>query len=294
MAEKNKSKLTTTKSATFKKFLEAGKSGGRVLPHVDRHLLARPRDNDRPTNVLHPSEMVRDDWCHRASYFLLQGAEPAEEPASRRGLRTYVVFQTGHAIHDLWQSLFAKMGVLHGRWKCNQCGYLDSIISNSPACPLHGSETTWTYKEVPVRSKALRISGHADGILTGFGEPLLLEIKSMGEGTFLFEDPVAWAAADRNYAKAWSSLQSPFLKHILQAQLYMKLLEGENLAPQEAVILYHSKGNNEYKEFIIQKSDFGIAPLLEAAKRVVDAVEAGTPPSCNVGGASGCAKCKEY
>mgnify|MGYP006292954813 CR=1 FL=1 len=60
----------------LKKFLEAGKSNTRVLGSVERHLISKPRDKSRRTDVLHPSEMVDPGWCHRASYFQLMGKEP--------------------------------------------------------------------------------------------------------------------------------------------------------------------------------------------------------------------------
>lgn len=285
---------TNGQSKTFKKFLDAGRSNTRVLTRVERYLLTRPRDESRATNVLHPSEMVREDWCHRAAYYLLQGAEPAAEPVTRRGLKTHLVFQMGHAIHDIWQSLFANMGVLHGTWRCAQCGFLSKTINNDPACPLHNKDTRWNYAEVPVKDAERRISGKADGILIGLGEPVLLEIKSMSEGSFIFEDKDAWYRADQNYDKAWKNFSAPFLKHVLQAQLYLKLLEGQEIAPQEILFLYHSKPHNEAKEFTIRKSDFGITEILDAATMVVECVKNGTPPRCNVKGKDLCAKCEVY
>lgn len=295
-SKKTKLTVVTAGSTTpaFKKFLEAGKSKSRVLSNVERTLLARPRDTSRSTTVLHPSEMVRDDWCHRASYFLLRGAEPAPEPASRRGLKTHLVFQVGHAIHDLWQSLFAGMDTLYGTWRCNQCGYLVKKITNEPACALHGTDTTWKYAEVPAVDKELRISGKADGILVGYGDPLLLEVKSMSKGTFMFEDRDLWYSSDQNYETAWRNMKSPFSKHVLQAQMYMRLLEGSEIAPKEALILYHSKPDNEVKEFVVAKSNFGIADIFEAAAMIVDAVSKNTPPQCNINGNALCSKCEGY
>lgn len=281
-------------SPSFKKFLNAGKSNSRVLSTVERTLLARPRDTSRSTTVLHPSEMVRDDWCHRASYFLLQGAEPALEPASRRGLKTHLVFQVGHAIHDVWQSLFANMGTLYGSWRCKQCGFLYKHITNEPACPLHGLDTSWTYAEVPAVDTELRISGRADGILIGYGDPLLLEVKSMSKGTFIFEDRDLWYSSDQNYETAWRNMKLPFSKHVLQAQMYMRLLENSPIAPQEALILYHSKPDNEIKEFVVAKSNFGISDLFDSARMIIDSISQQTPPQCNVGGKALCSKCEGY
>jgi len=71
------------------------------------------------------------------------------------------------------------------------------------------------------------------------------------------------------------------------------LLDYEN-APQEALILYEAKATQEVKEFVVPKSDFGIAPLFEAAKNIIEAIASGTPPECNINGSAGCQKCSHH
>lgn len=283
----------TTANPSFKKFLDAGKNKNRVLTPLERYLITKPRDTSRSTTVLHPSEMVRDDWCHRASYFLLQGRTPAEEPASRRSLKTQLVFGEGHAIHHQWQSWFGDMGVLYGMWKCRKCPY--SFWAQSPKeCPIC-QHTQLDYREVPVSSSKHWISGNADGWIKGCGEDLLLEIKSVGEGTFRFEDKDLWYESGQNFETAWRNLKAPFLKHIMQVQVYLKLLEiMEKDGPQEAVLIYQAKPNQEVKEFIVRKSDFGIKELFDNALAIVDAIKSQTPPPCNVKGPSLCSKCEVY
>ena len=282
-------------SATFKKFIGTTKANGVILPAAERYMLSKPRDTSRSTTVLHPSEMSHKNWCARASYFLLQGAEPAPLSAARRGLKTHLTFQMGHLIHDLWQTLFADMGILYGTWKCVRCDYKVSEITNTPACPNCTTNAKFSYAEVPVISKEYRISGKADGIIVPRdSEPLLIEIKSMSKGTFLFEDRDAWYASGQNYEVAWKNFNSPFATHVLQAQLYMKFLADSELAPKQVLFIYHSKADNEVKEFIVNRSNFGITEILAEAAKIIKAIDADVPPACNVNGPTKCSKCEVY
>jgi hypothetical protein len=139
------------------------------------------------------------------------------------------------------------------------------------------------------------ISGHSDGWLVGFGEPLMLEIKSVGLGTFRYEDPQLLRENDGDFEKTWKALSNPFTKHVNQVQIYMKLAEllGYENVPQEAVLIYESKATQDVKEFIVSKNDFGIAPLLDSAKKIVEAVKAKDPLDCSVS-PTGCKKCAGY
>lgn len=151
-----------------------------------------------------------------------------------------------------------------------------------------------TYKEVPVRDESLRIQGHADGLVVGLGDPFLLEIKSVGVGSFKWEAPDIFYGNDGDFDKMWKALNAPFYTHIMQTQVYMKLLEGTENAPQEVVILYEAKPSQEVKEFVIPKSDFGVTELFDAARMIVAAVDKGVPPVCNIGGAAGCHSCNYH
>lgn len=263
-----------------------GKKDSRVLGSVERFLLSKPKDKSRRTDVLHPSEMVGNDWCHRASYYQLQG----KEPISTRSVsfRLLSVFEEGHAIHAKWQKWFQGMNVLYGKWYCTDCEEMFWGGSDCHDGPLE-------YREVPLFYEPLRISGHSDGWLTGLGDPLMLEIKSVGVGTLRFECPELFAENDHDFDKTWKAIKGPFQKHIAQVQVYMKLAEllGYENVPQEAVLIYEAKPNQEVKEFVVPKSDFGITELFDAAQMIVDAIKNQTPPACNLT-PYGCAKCKGY
>jgi hypothetical protein len=283
--------ITKVPKGALKNFLDAGKSTTRVIGKVERHVLSKPRDASRNLE-LHPSQIVSKQWCHRASYFHLLGHPPAIEPTTFRKER---IFGEGSDIHTKWQKWFQEMGVLYGMWECKACKHRFWATSPNICIDCHLS-VGFKYKEVPVDVPSLRMTGHGDGWLKGFGDDLMLEIKSVGVGTFLWMDKQAWMAANQDFDKAWNNLKVPFESHIQQVQIYMRLLElaGHESVPQEAVLIYEAKPNQEIKEFIVQKDGWGINHLIDAAKMIVECVDKGTPPDCNVGGVYKCDKCKGY
>lgn len=283
--------MTYKPTGSFKQFLDAGKSVTRVISSVERHVLAKPRGLDgRRTDVLHPSEMVDPNWCHRASYFHLKGHPPVQRNYS---FKLMSVFEEGHAIHHKWQTWFKEMGNLWGKWECLECGELfwgrpvDHDSSFSPE--------SYEYKEVPLFYPELWIAGHSDGLLLDLGDPLMLEIKSIGSGTLRYEVAELFKENNYDFDKTWKQVDQPFMKHVTQVQIYMKLAELLELehVPQEAVLIYESKATQDVKEFIVPKSDFGITELFDAAKKIVNAVDAGTPPECNISH-DNCSRCKGY
>lgn len=275
-------------TGALKAFLDAGKGNTRVIGSVERYLLSRPA-SDRSSLVIHPSEMSSDSWCHRAQYFWLSGYAPKHEAI---GLRKELIFSAGHAIHNTWQTWFADMDQLIGKWYCHT--HRKDWFGKRSA---HKSRSKYScnieYREVPLEYPHLRIQGKADGWLTDFGSPLLLEAKSIGEGS------IRWYAPELvgdSFQESWNNIKAPFKDHIMQSQIYMKLgqLMGIEGFPTEALILYEAKGLHEVKEFVIQKSDFGVTALFETAAAILDAVGRGVAPLCNINGMAGCKKCSHY
>ena len=273
-------------TGALKKLVNVGKKPTRVLGSVERHLIAMPQDKSRRTDVLHPSEMAGNDWCYRASYFQLSGRSPIV--TRTRSLRLESVFAEGHGIHAKWQRWFQDMGCLYGKWYCVECDEYFWGGADVHDGPLQ-------YNEVPLFYEPLRISGHSDGWLVNLGDPLMLEIKSIGVGTIRWEAPELIGIHKGDMDKMWADIKAPFMKHITQVQIYMKLAELLELPdyPREAVLIYENKANQDIKEFVVPKSDFGIAHLFEAAAMIVDAVNTKTAPSCNIK-TGGCAKCEGY
>jgi len=279
-----------TGMSDLKRFLYAKKSNPRLIGDIERHLLAKTPEVRR-TDVLHPSEMAKSDWCLRASYFALSGVPVKKETPN---LRLQSIFDEGHYIHAKWQNWFNEMGNLHGHWLCAVCTTL--FVGTSPKqCPgCNAYPHFLTYKEVPLIDTTLRIAGHSDGWIKGIGEDCLIEIKSIGAGTIRIEAPDLIAKADGDLQAAWRSIRRPFSTHVMQGQIYLELMRRSGYDVNEIVFLYELKADQDYKEFVI-KADF---ELVESkflkAKRVCEAVEAGTPLECSNNGSLGCKQCQQF
>lgn len=257
----------TAPSSDLKRYLDAGKKPTVVLGAVEQHLLTRPPDTSRRTDVLHPSEVSGDKWCVLAAYHELRGGTPQRDAI---GLRLASIFAEGHAIHDKWQGWFANMGVLYGTW---------------------GDEKEWghgpgRYREVPIDIPDLRVQGHADGWLTLGSGDYLLEIKSVGTGTIRTYAPELLTGS---LAKSFSGISRPFGAHLRQASIYAYglhdmaargLLDRE--PPAKILFLYQCKEDQAAKEFVVEYSPEIIAPAIERMRAVVTAAEAGDPPVCSL------------
>jgi CRISPR/Cas system-associated exonuclease Cas4 (RecB family) len=270
------------------KFLDAKAKPTRLLGDIERHLLKRPV-GDRDYTVLHPSDMIKRDWCKRSSYFLLRGHERIAE---RPNLKLQSIFDEGHAIHAKWQSWFQEMGVLHGKFKCVSCHEITWGTSPSE-CGKCGWKTL-EYAEVTLVDKDLRIAGHTDGWIKGIGDDCLIEIKSIGPGTIRAEAPELMMDADGDFMKAWNSVRKPFGPHVLQGQIYLELMRRMGNPVDEIVFLYELKADQSYKEFTV-KADYSLVEhVFDGAKSVVEAVAAGIVPDCSNNPGSICKQCAPY
>jgi hypothetical protein len=99
-----------------------------------------------------------------------------------------------------------------------------------------------------------------------------------------------------DFKTAWKNLKTPFNSHIAQAQVYMKLLEIMNPDnhPKEALFLYESKVDQEVKEFVVAKSDFGITELFDAAEMIVNSISSNVEVPCNINPQGKCQKCEVF
>jgi len=273
------------KSSSLKAYLEAGKRETRLMGAIERHMLLQPFDS-RSQDVLHPSDLIKPDWCALAAFHALNGnyVETRERP----NLRTQSIFDTGHGVHAKWQKYLADMGVLYGVW-----GVKDNwALSNS--LEAEGLE----YLEVPLSSPKHKIYGHSDGWVKGLGEDFLIEIKSIGPGTIRMEAPALLIDSDLD--SAWKNIRNPFTSHLNQAQMYLHLAnlmaeEGKfDSAPKELVFIYELKATQDYKEFVIQYTPEFVTHFFDKAADVVWAVENDRPPVCSINSTSGCKRCAPF
>lgn len=270
----------------LKKFLDAKKTTTRLLGDVERHLMRRPV-GDRRMDVLHPSEMIKPDWCHRYQYHLLMGGEAKRD---KPNLRLQNIFDEGHYIHAKWQSRFQEMGVLYGKFKCLSCKHI--TFGLSPSCEGCGREDVMEYAEVTLVDDSLRIAGHTDGWIKGIGDDCLIEIKSIGAGTLRFEAPEILADAGGDIAKAFNNIRRPFRSHLLQGQMYLELTHRMfgTEAPKEIVFLYENKADQATKEFTVKADYEMVERIFFSAQKLIKAVDAKKMPECNVN-PDGCKSC---
>jgi hypothetical protein len=291
----------------FTALVKEKSSSSLVLPAIKEILLAEHQRNSersaRRSNSIFPSEMARSEWCPRATYYRMSGL-PEQSPSSFSfGLDN--VFSEGNRIHSKWQGWMAKTGDLWGDWYCNKC---DTRINNtlipdsSSSIEMNIFETIrcyheWEYKEVTLKSVTHRISGHADGAL--LSKNCLIEIKSMGIGTFRFEAPNllkehTYEISGKKIVDIegmWKSLHRPLISHVKQGNIYLHMAEEMGMPFDEIVFIYEFKANQQIKEFRIKKSDDILRPLLDICSAIEYALETGVPVPCPFGG---CGACRTY
>jgi hypothetical protein len=280
----------SVKDPTLKAYLNAKKSSNRLIGDVERYLLSRP-PGDRSTTVLHPSEIIKKDWCLRESWFLLSGHKKI---ADTPGLKLQSIFDEGHAIHAKWQRWFQDMGVLHGQFRCQVCNEITWGTSPEMCGSCTAPRHTLYYEEVTLRDDDLRIKGHTDGWIKGIGDDCLIEIKSIGPGTLRFEAPTQMYEAYGDFMKAWTKVTHPFQSHVLQGQMYLELMKRMGNPIDEIVFIYELKADQSYKEFSVKADYRFVEKIFDNARIVVDAVEAGIPLACNVDESGACKKCAPY
>lgn len=256
------------------KFKETFAPRGEVLlPDIRRHVMkeAAIPDVDRDMSFVHPSEMVKEDWCARRAYFRISGAPASSQPSI--GFQLANVFENGHSIHDKWQGWLWDMGVLWGKFKCYQCEL--TFYATSPDVCLYCGDGPLTYKEVPIRSPKHHLIGHADGAVEfEDGPPRLIEIKSIGMGTLRFEATAlydAYMADMKSIDQVWMSISRPFTTHVKQGQIYLATapMYHPHLADTtEIVFLYEWKPNQQTKEFVVKFNLDIVHDLLEEARSV--------------------------
>jgi hypothetical protein len=182
------------------------------------------------------------------------------------------------------------MGNLYGKFNCIYCK--NTTFGLSPKECEHCGCDVLEYGEVSLREDSLRIAGHTDGWIKNLGEDCLIEIKSIGAGTLRFEAPDLLYDADGDVTRAWKNIRRPFRSHLLQGQMYLELasrMYGDE-APKEIVFIYELKADQDYKEFTVKANFEIVERVFNAAKKVVDAVEADSIPKCNVS-PDGCKQC---
>lgn len=275
--------------------MDANKRVSRITGPLERFMLSR-KPEFRDQSYLHPSDLVKSEWCALHAYHALTGNYVATQ--DKPTLRTQSIFDEGHAIHHKWQSWIQEMGNLYGLWECASCN--ETFMATSPeSCVFCGDLGLW-YKEVPLNSDKHMIRGHSDGWVKGLGKDFLIEIKSIGTGTIRFEAPGILSSAGNDLDTAWRAIKQPFRSHILQGQVYLHLchlMVEEGLAesaPESIVFIYELKSNQDYKEFEVMYDPTYVEDMFENAADIAWAVDNLRPPACNIDPVNGCKRCATF
>lgn len=230
------------------------------------------RNAHRDTEHLHPSEMAKANWCLRQTYYKMTDTTPSNPETF--GFRRINLFAEGHFTHEKWQEWLRRAGVLWGDWKCKWCGHKweDQSPSHCPVC----YEGPPVYAEVTIYNEQYKIMGHTDGWIKDEEGEALLEIKSLGIGTLMFEAPTLFQAYRDGHVsldEVWTRIKRPLASHNRQVQLYMYLLNVP-----KAIVLYEWKPTQDTKEFHVELDMEVVQPLLDGCLAILDSLDDGSVP----------------
>ncbi|MGW1261153.1 hypothetical protein ACWD7Y_04230 [Streptomyces drozdowiczii] len=284
-------------------YLNAAKSAEPLFGDLQKHVLDKAlKPSGRRQDVLHPSEMVKPDWCHLAAFHRLRlEAEPADR--KKTNFTRENVFQEGHETHTKWQRWLSEMGRLAGDWHCAYCDDYFWHETTPQHCHECGAPPSClTYAEVPLNAHPLRIGGKADGYSPH--DNALIEIKTLGLGSLRYERPEfleRYMVETDSFGKLpdltrlWRDFRRPLPSAVRQTQLYMYLgVHFEDLEVDRTVFFYDFKSTQETKSFTATYDESYSEPLIEAAAAIVDCVNADVAPHCNINGRIGCPACLEF
>lgn len=268
--------------------------------HIKRHVVtAASRPTDRPDDVMHPSQMIKKDWCHRDAALTLRHGEPT--PAATYFTRENI-FEEGHNSHRKWQKWLQEMGRLAGMWHCRVCDQTYWDDESPVACQLCSAPAAVVeYAEVPLSAPELRIGGTADGYCPQ--DNCLIEIKTMGVGGLRLEEPEL--VAKHEYAVGrkktvdldglWAAFDRPLASAYRQGQLYLWIaIEVMHLPVDRITFIYDWKPTGATKFLTYLYDPSASVDLIAAAADIVDLVDHfGELPPCNVDPA-GCRACLRH
>jgi len=251
----------------YKDMLAVG-SEKRLLGKIERVLLqdSADRNSQRDTAHLHPSEMAKENWCPRQSFYKMTDKE-VSNPESFSFQRLNI-FEEGHYIHAKWQHWMHQTGILVGNWKCKRCKHrwYAKAPSRCPEC----YEMDLVYAEIPLKNEEHHIIGHADGLIEDENGEALVELKSVGLGTIRFDAPTlykAYSDGEITLDELWKRVKRPLSSHNRQIQLYMYCT-----GVHSAVVIYEWKPTQEVREFGLKFSPEVVEPMLEGARQVIKAL----------------------
>ena len=255
----------------------------KLVPTIARYL-SKAVETDRRTDCIHPSAASHEDWCTRAAYYQIAGAEAEAVP---RSVMMELVFERGHDSHDKWQRWAWDLGILRGMWRCRWCHLYWWGVSPQycPRCDV--GKDLLQYAEVPVSSPEHLLAGQADGEVFIGERWVPIEIKTIGSGTVRYEAPhfveqYAYSYTDADgkqhsgtdWIALWNGVRRPFPAHLRQGMIYCFCKGWE-----EIIFVYEPKFLTAHpKEFLVKFRPDVVEPILEKCLQVKRSLDAQRPP----------------
>lgn len=314
---------------------------GELLGDIERFLLAEHAAGDEYTNdkYIHVSELTHKDFCPRATYLRIRRAREGKAPPIKEdfAFQRESIFEEGHEYHRKWQNRINRMERLWGTWECVACGYRWKAVSpqecanpdvfNEAGGPDDDMETTpcgaprdaLRYCEVIFKHKEMNLTGHADGLVIGLdfetdegygvGEDVLIEIKSIGDGTVRIDQPQLLYAYtykvtdDRgkqhdvvDHRSLWQDIKRPFPSHLKQGLLYLWLwsILHPDWPVTKITFIYEYKPTSAVKSFDVLRNDDMIRELIEHIEDINYGLEHGKTPRCVEGRRTLCKHCQKF
>lgn len=272
---------------------------------MERYLLTVPdeRGND---NLLHVSDLTKNIWCPRMLYYRMNGVRPEQEA---RFFQLQNILDHGSTAHLKYQARWRDMGVLWGRWKCMSChkSWLGEVpIEGCIRCgvPL----TCVEYMEVPLAAPELLLVGNSDAEVRDPDGNVLVEIKTVAEGTFRVDVPKLLGEYTGtiineqgkpekrvDIVQLWKDLRRPVPSHMRQGETYVELRKRmKDEPPIDGIVYwYESKHSQGLKEFFLEPNPSVAKQVLDRAADVTFAIKRKIPPRCPEG-RDGCKLCQSY
>lgn len=251
VSRKKKARLDVRHDARFDWHKETHKIDTRLLGKIQRRIVAAnaERNESRDTENLHASEMCKPDWCERASWYRMTGVSQSD-PGKAVTHHTAGLYEEGHEIHEKYQRWMWDLGILEGLFECLVCEHLWWSCSPDECVSCKQPRRVLVYREVPIISTTMRIVGHADGQLNDDKGRALVELKSIGLGTFRFEVPGIYKRfndGEMTAQEMWKEIRRPFSSHLKQVMIYMYVT-----GIHTCVFIYEFKANQQQKEFVVR------------------------------------------
>lgn len=277
-------------------YLDSVKEASDVFGDISKHVLRKAtRDTGHRSDVIYPSEVVKPNWCQRATYFRIVNG-PVAQPTS---FRMQNIFTEGNCTHEKWQAWLAEMGRLEGDWLCLGCGNLFYGLAPR-SCPRCHSPRM-QYRELRLRAPDLMLSGRCDGYLPN--DRCLIEIKTLGLGSLRYENPEFVARYEEKTPNGtyvdldgmWKGLRRPLGSAVKQGLLYLWLArEYVGLPVERCVFLYDFKASQDTKCFTVVYDQARAERIVDTVRQMANHVTAREVPDCPVSNTHGCRDCKPY